>query len=154
MVSNIFYFHPYLGKWSNLTNILSDGLKPPTRLWFRRWFISFQNGPFFQVTFPHFQGELGGFNGKAKVAGTEDTLCKTFMGKSQEKRNRKGRIQLLLSPVGEFSKTCLLFVCLFVCLFVLVCLPWDSHVYCIIICHRIYVSYYLYVPRDQRNVGT
>ena len=39
--------------------------------------------------------------------------CKTSMGKSQEKRNRKGRIQLLLSPVGEFSKTCLLFVCLF-----------------------------------------
>ena len=25
------YFHPYLGKWSNLTNIFSDGLKPPTR---------------------------------------------------------------------------------------------------------------------------
>ena len=27
----MFYFHPYLGKWSNLTNIFSDGLKPPTR---------------------------------------------------------------------------------------------------------------------------
>ena len=25
-----FYFHPYLGKWSNLTNIFSDGLKPST----------------------------------------------------------------------------------------------------------------------------
>ena len=24
------YFHPYLGKWSNLTNIFSDGLKTPT----------------------------------------------------------------------------------------------------------------------------
>ena len=24
------YFHPYLGKWSNLTNIFWDGLKPPT----------------------------------------------------------------------------------------------------------------------------
>ena len=28
--SNIFYFHPYLGKWSNLTNNFSNGLKPPT----------------------------------------------------------------------------------------------------------------------------
>ena len=25
MVSNIFYFHPYLGKWSNLTNIFQRG---------------------------------------------------------------------------------------------------------------------------------
>ena len=30
-VSNIFYFHPSLGKWSNLTSIFSNGLKPPTR---------------------------------------------------------------------------------------------------------------------------
>ena len=30
VVSNIFDFHPYLGNWSNLTNIFSDGLKPPT----------------------------------------------------------------------------------------------------------------------------
>jgi len=29
VVSNMFYFHPYLGKISNLTNIFSDGLKPP-----------------------------------------------------------------------------------------------------------------------------
>ena len=27
--SNIFYFHPYLGKSSNLTNIFQMGLKPP-----------------------------------------------------------------------------------------------------------------------------
>ena len=32
MVSNIFSFHPYLGKIPILTNIFSDGLKPPTRL--------------------------------------------------------------------------------------------------------------------------
>ena len=25
VVSNIFYFHPYLGKWSNLTNIFQMG---------------------------------------------------------------------------------------------------------------------------------
>ena len=25
------YFHPYLGKWSNFTNIFSNGLKQPTR---------------------------------------------------------------------------------------------------------------------------
>ena len=25
MVSNIFYFHPYLGRWSNLTNIFQMG---------------------------------------------------------------------------------------------------------------------------------
>ena len=31
VVSNMFYFHPYLGKWSNLTNNFPDGLKPPTR---------------------------------------------------------------------------------------------------------------------------
>ena len=30
VVSNIFYFHPYLGMISNLTNIFSNGLKPPT----------------------------------------------------------------------------------------------------------------------------
>ena len=30
VVSNIFNFHPYLGRWSNLTNIFPDGLKPPT----------------------------------------------------------------------------------------------------------------------------
>ena len=31
--SNIFMFTPYLGKWSNLTNIFQDRLKPPTS-WF------------------------------------------------------------------------------------------------------------------------
>ena len=31
-VSDVFYFHPYLGKSSNLTNIFSVGLKPPTSL--------------------------------------------------------------------------------------------------------------------------
>ena len=29
--SNIFYFHPYLGKWSILSKNFSNGLKPPTR---------------------------------------------------------------------------------------------------------------------------
>ena len=29
VVSNISYVHPYLGRWSNLTNNFSDGLKPP-----------------------------------------------------------------------------------------------------------------------------
>ena len=32
VVSNIFSFHPYLGKIPILTNIFSKGLKPPTRL--------------------------------------------------------------------------------------------------------------------------
>ena len=32
LVGGIFYFHPYLGKIPILTNIFSDGLKPPTRL--------------------------------------------------------------------------------------------------------------------------
>ena len=32
VVSDIVYFHTYLGKWSNLTNwYFSNGLKPPTR---------------------------------------------------------------------------------------------------------------------------
>ena len=30
VVSNIFYFHPYLGEWSNLMAIFFNGLKPPT----------------------------------------------------------------------------------------------------------------------------
>ena len=30
VVWNSFYFHPYLGKWSNLTNTFLDWLKPPT----------------------------------------------------------------------------------------------------------------------------
>ena len=37
VVSNIFYFHPYLGKWSNFTNIFQMGwnhMKPPTRFEF------------------------------------------------------------------------------------------------------------------------
>ena len=41
VVSNIFYFHPYLGKWSNLTNIFQGGWnhqlvmlnKPMTHPW-------------------------------------------------------------------------------------------------------------------------
>ena len=33
VVSNIFYFHPYLGKSSNFDQYFSDGLKPPTRRW-------------------------------------------------------------------------------------------------------------------------
>ena len=32
VVLNIFHVHPYLGKWSNSTNIYSDGLKPPTSM--------------------------------------------------------------------------------------------------------------------------
>ena len=31
VVSNVFYVHPYLGKIPLLTNIFSNGLKPPTR---------------------------------------------------------------------------------------------------------------------------
>ena len=31
MVSTICYFQPYLGKISNLTNMFSNGLKPPSR---------------------------------------------------------------------------------------------------------------------------
>ena len=30
VVSFFYYFHPYLGEWSNWTNIFLDGLKPPT----------------------------------------------------------------------------------------------------------------------------
>ena len=33
VVSNVFYFHPYLGKIPMLTNIFSNGLKPPTRIY-------------------------------------------------------------------------------------------------------------------------
>ena len=39
------YFHPYLGRWSNLTNIFQIGLKPPSSLstsWLNKWF-SFQS---------------------------------------------------------------------------------------------------------------
>ena len=36
----IFYFHPYFGKWSNLTNIFQMGwLKPPTRLVYKTLLI-------------------------------------------------------------------------------------------------------------------
>ena len=40
VVSNIFNFHPYLGKWSNLTNIFQMGwnhMKPPTSLFLDSW---------------------------------------------------------------------------------------------------------------------
>ena len=33
VVSNMFYFHPCLGKWPKLTNIFQNGLKPPPRWW-------------------------------------------------------------------------------------------------------------------------
>ena len=32
VVAKIFYFHPYLGKSSNLTSIFLDGLKPPASI--------------------------------------------------------------------------------------------------------------------------
>ena len=48
VVSNICYFHPYLGKWSNLANIFSIGLKPPTSGDFwkppRTWDCQHQSG--------------------------------------------------------------------------------------------------------------
>ena len=39
VVSNIFYFHPYLGKIPILTNIFQQGLKPPTS-WFLKIFTT------------------------------------------------------------------------------------------------------------------
>ena len=46
VVWNIFYFHPYLGEWSNLTNIFSNGLKPPTSYVFSEICITrFQSHP-------------------------------------------------------------------------------------------------------------
>ena len=44
VLSNIFYFHPYLGKISILTNFFSEGLKPPTSCFFlggSMWFYIF-----------------------------------------------------------------------------------------------------------------
>ena len=48
VVSNIFYFHPYLGKIPILTNIkyFSKGLKPPTSL-VGIYVISTSRGQFF-----------------------------------------------------------------------------------------------------------
>ena len=37
--STCFIFHPYLAEWSNLTNMFQRGLKPPTRLFFERFFF-------------------------------------------------------------------------------------------------------------------
>ena len=34
-----FYYHPYLGKGSNLTNIFSNGLKPPRSSEFHPWWV-------------------------------------------------------------------------------------------------------------------
>ena len=49
MVSNIFYFHPYLGKWSNLTHVFQMG-------WFNHQPVNLFNGYFhgFSHGFPWF----------------------------------------------------------------------------------------------------
>ena len=46
VVSDMVYFHTYLGKWSNLTNwYFSNGLEPPTRnpFWNTRWCLGAWN---------------------------------------------------------------------------------------------------------------
>ena len=46
MVSNIFYFHPYLGKWSNLTNIFQRG-------WTTNYFIYVHIYIYIYIIFTH-----------------------------------------------------------------------------------------------------
>ena len=53
VVSKIFYFHPYVGKWSNFDWYFSDGLKPPTSMIYVTKFNSL-----WTVTRPHF-GKAG-----------------------------------------------------------------------------------------------
>ena len=46
VISNIFYFHPYLGKIPILTNIFQMWLKPPTRFMneqVRNWHMFFEH---------------------------------------------------------------------------------------------------------------
>ena len=53
MVSNILYFHPYVGKWSNLTNIFQMGWNHQPELF--RWtilYIEFGGDGFFRITLP------------------------------------------------------------------------------------------------------
>ena len=73
----------------------------------------FSKWSLFSGDIPSFSGGAWRFQWQGQGC-LEDTPVKLH-GKSHEKRNKKGRIQILLSPVGECSKTCLLFVCLFVC---------------------------------------
>ena len=63
MVSNIFNFYPYLGKWSNLTHIFSKGLKqPPSDFWLPavRWRLK------------SFLLVAKSFPSKTKMAGNDD----------------------------------------------------------------------------------
>ena len=49
-LKHVFYVHPHLRKWSNLTNIFSDWSKPPTR-YFWSWFgaLSFFKSLLFHI---------------------------------------------------------------------------------------------------------
>ena len=49
VVSNIFYFHPYLERWSNLTNIFQMGWKPPTS----QDFWALKNHEFWNILLKH-----------------------------------------------------------------------------------------------------
>ena len=54
VVSKIFYFYPYLGKWSNLT--FWDGLKPPTSFFWWVFLRSEIAGVFLPYIFHHYLG--------------------------------------------------------------------------------------------------
>ena len=60
VVSNIFYFYPYLGKISNLTNIFEKGLKPPTSSIFIILLCSSQHENIMQFFFVE---SIGGVSG-------------------------------------------------------------------------------------------
>ena len=73
VVSNIFYFHPYLGKWSNLTNIFQMGwnhqlenmIDPPKVFW-RHIFI-FQTGDRYASRPPWSRTQINGHPDTFKV---------------------------------------------------------------------------------------
>ena len=51
VVSNIFYFHPYLGKWSNLTNMFQMGWNHQLDHMLRVWLEVCQKFPAWQAAF-------------------------------------------------------------------------------------------------------
>ena len=55
---NIFYFHPYLGKWSKFDEYFSDGLKPPTRKFI--WDVLLNSVMLMKI-------RVGAFRGDARV---------------------------------------------------------------------------------------
>ena len=81
VVSNIFYFHPYLGRWSQLTNIFQMGWNHQLERWSQSGF-SLDQRFFFRCSWLLLIGSFGGFRSCTSSAtrprGPREVLMHSF----------------------------------------------------------------------------